>query len=204
MHYFERIRFYFGVLGRRKSLLDLIIEEFCEGPKIVCSVILFKSGFICILRKALVDVQDWNLEFLGVVKIVRDQKVVSYHQGLYLHLGPVRSLAASLAAHELDSWNIQPIKFDPNRDYTKANQELLQKLEQRFGLNSLKSVQHVDCNFGVDFVVDKLGAHVVFELFFLDKVEYVCQTLRLLPDKLLRYLKQLFQYLQVGVACVAN
>jgi len=119
LYYFERIRFYFGLLlGRGKFLLDLIVEEFCEGAKIICSIILLKSVFICILRKALVDVQDWNLEFLGVVKIVRYQKVVSYHQGLYLHLGPVRSLAASLVAHELDSWRIQLIKFDPYCDYT--------------------------------------------------------------------------------------
>lgn len=90
------------------------------------------------------------------------QKVVSYHQGFYLHLSPMRSLPTSRLAHELDRWEIHLVKFDSYCYYTKANQVMLQKLEHRFCLNAFESLEHVDCNFWVDFVMDKLGAHVVF------------------------------------------
>ena len=39
------------------------------------------------------DFEYCILEFLRVVKILRQQKVVSHHQVLNLHLGPVGSLA---------------------------------------------------------------------------------------------------------------
>ncbi len=55
------------------------------------------------------DVEYWSLEFLRVVKILRQQKVVSHHQGLYLHLGPVGSLATSREARELNPWKSQII-----------------------------------------------------------------------------------------------
>ena len=67
------------------------------------------------------DVEYWSLEFLCVVKILRQQKVVSHHQGLYLHLGPVGSLATSREARELNHWKSQIIKFDSHCDHTQEN-----------------------------------------------------------------------------------
>ena len=55
------------------------------------------------------DVEYWSLEFLRVVKILRQQKVVSHHQVLNLHLGPVGSLATSREASELNHWKSQII-----------------------------------------------------------------------------------------------
>lgn len=55
------------------------------------------------------NVEDWNLGFLRVVKIVRHQKVVSDHQSFYLHLGPVGSLANPCATGKLNHWNSQLI-----------------------------------------------------------------------------------------------